>query len=613
LLNPVELILKHTYNKEDNYIINVAMFKKSLLIGFTVLTIVGALFSQRAFAKTCEEDYLKDDPGGTVPTTNPALQSNCSSLASRSGEAIHLHAYNDCSYPPTWFTVQWCRAGTPFVTYATGEVILYSQDLFFRVENVRGDRYQGFGKVSDVATGVMVNAGETMKFWVGEYAQADGLGWRTYVDQGDPTMQAFFNLALADSAAKGYTVISQQTWSDKETTSLYDSHDFDDESVLIAIKKTIVDCDNSDVTLSSDPSSTFDPLMLGVNPDVKLIRTGKVPLLKYVMNSNSLDVANTLGCTWSELQGRQQERAITCSVDRKPPYPATTVTWTHTWCNTNNASCNPALDKICSTSLPLNIEPYGPYLKTDLGTSFVRGNVTLPRFPISPLSSQTFSKYIYSTQGSNTPTGNLWLSGKNYVLSGYNDINGRADYYEYIKKSLILSAKTETRTGNVTLTTGNYSSIVGDNDVVTIQGNLTLDSATCNSKTIFFVAQNLYIETNFNINGDNACLFVVAGDTIVNPAVGMIKAFVITNRFDSQESTTQLVLTGGLIVQTANTFSRSYNRDITEASELTNLRKTTPSELFNYEGARYLKLLGFLLNAPTTLSIRETQYTKGSN
>ena len=588
------------------------MFRKSLFIGFTMLILASALFSQKAFAKTCEEDYLKDNPGGTVPTTNPALQSNCTSITSRSGLAVHLISYNNCSSPPTWYTVEYCRRGTPFITYATGEVILYSQDLFYRIENSRGDGYQGFGKISGVATGVMVNAGESMYFWVGEYNQKDALGWRAYIDQGDPTMQVFFNMALADAASKGYTVISLQTWADQETPSVYDSHDFDDESALIAIKKSIIDCNNSDVVLSSNPSNV-SPLTLGVNNNVTLTRTGTVPLLKYVMNSNSVNTVNAFGCTWSQLQGRDAIKQVTCTVDRKPPYPETAVTWTHTWCNTNNASCNPAIDKICSASLVLNINPYGPYLKTDLGTSYIKGNLDLPRFPLSPLSTQSFSKYIYSTKGLNTPLADSWLSEKNYRLTNYDDINGRPDFYEYIKSNIVMSAKTVTKPGDVSLSDLNYPGIVGSNDVVIVEGNLTLSSANCNSKTIFFVAGNLYIDTNFDTSGNNACLFVVAGGTLVRPVVSLVKAFVITNSFTSEESTIQLVLNGGLIVQTANTFSRNYNRDITEASVLTVLRKTTPSELFNYEGARYLKLLGFLLNGSATMTIRETQYVKGLN
>jgi len=588
------------------------MSKKSFLIGFAVLVLASTLFSQKAYATTCEEQYLKDNPGGTVPITDPTLQSNCSSITSKSGDAIHLLSYNHCSSPPTWYTSQFCKRGTPFTTYSSGEVVLYSEDLYYRIKNVGGDTYNGSGPIFGVATGIMVNAGEPMNFWAGEYDYNDGLGWRTYSDAGSPSMQAFFNMAEADAATKGYTVIALQTWADQETASLYDTYDFDDLGVVIAIKKTIVDCNDSDVVLSSSPSNV-SPLTLGVNTNITLTRTGTVPLTQYVMGSNNITPVNAFGCAWSSLQGKQTVKQVDCTVDRKPPNPATAVLWTHTWCNTNNASCNPAVDKICSASLPLSINPYGPYLKTDLGTSYIRGNLELPRFPLSPLSTQTFSKYIYSTAGTNTPVVTSWLSSKNYLLMGYNDNNGRPDFYAYLKSNLNMSAKIETKSGDVNLSDANYSGVVGDNDVVIVEGNLTLSSANCNSKTIFFVTQNLYIDTNFNTSGNNACLFVVDGETLVRPAVSLVKAFVITNKFTSQESTTQLVLNGGLIIQTSNTFSRNYNRDITEASDLTVLRKTTPSELFNYEGARYLKLLGFLLNGSSTMTIRETQYVKSSN
>ena len=203
-----------------------------------------------------------------------------------------------------------------------------------------------------------------------------------------------------------------------------------------------------------------------------------------------------------------------------------------------------------------------------------------------------------------------WLSLNDYRLMDYDDSNGRNDFYIYLKNSLGINAKTVTISDDTTLRDSNYDSIVDGHDVVLVDGDLTISGANCKSRTIFFVSSNLYVESNFAIsNNDNACMFIVAGETIVRPSVSSIRAYIITNKFTSQESTTQLILNGGLIVQTSNSFERSYNRDITEVSVLTDARKATPSELLTYEGARYQKLLGFLWNEPTQLNIREIQYT----
>jgi hypothetical protein len=146
--------------------------------------------------------------------------------------------------------------------------------------------------------------------------------------------------------------------------------------------------------------------------------------------------------------------------------------------------------------------------------------------------------------------------------------------------------------------------------VVFVDGNLTLENASCNSKTIFFVSGNLIVNTNFNINGNNACLFIVKQDTNIKPDVSYLKAFVITNGFASQFGIKQLILKGGLIVQSTNEFSRNVNAEVTYTNMV---QKTVPSEVLTYEGARYIKLLGNLLSEPTPLSIREIQYTGRQN
>jgi hypothetical protein len=382
----------------------------------------------------------------------------------------------------------------------------------------------------------------------------------------------------------------------------------------------IAECQTTDITLSSNPSN-LTSLVLGVNLSVNLIRTGPAISSYYVMLPNTLTLADTqtpssaFNCgTWAPLQLRSSPASVTCSVDSMPPFtePRTPVTWTHSWCNTDNGSCTGK--KTCSVTLPIKIDPYYAYLQTDLGNTHISGNLTMPGFPIRPLSEEKLAAYNYSTNGTTIPMSAIptWLSTKNYLLFNYSDANvyhnssGVSAIYEYVKSRLSVAAKTVSKTADLILTNTNYSEVTNNYDTVDITGNLTLSSASCNSKTIFFVSGNLIINSNFDTNGDNSCLFVVKGSTSVGPSVSSIEAFIITDGFISQLSPTQLILTGGLIIQGTNTFNRNINIEHTVVGDIV---KTTPSELFIYEGARYIKLIGFLLYDSTSYNIKEIQYS----
>jgi hypothetical protein len=388
----------------------------------------------------------------------------------------------------------------------------------------------------------------------------------------------------------------------------------------------IAECQIPDITLSSTPDSKFTRFMLGINTNITLSRTGGIALPNYVMVSNTqIDSNNTsinaFNCNWTTLSGTAQKTSVNCTIDRKPAYPNTTVNWIHSWCNTDNGSCTNR--KVCSTTaLPINIDPYGAYLQTNLGNTHIKGTLTMPRFPTSTTSK--LSTYNYST-GTNILS-NTWLSSKSYLLLNYNDANnfynssGLSNIYEYLQSRLSIAAKTTTTGPNPTLSDSTYNSIVGTNDAVFVTGNLTISSTSCKSKTAFFVSGNLNINSDFNTTGNNSCLFIVKGATIVSPSVSTITAFIITNSYNTQlfasapfPTQTQLKLTGGLIIQTGNSFNRNINYNVTEASALSVTARTTPSELYIYEGARYIKLLGALFYDSTNYSIKEIQYSGKSS
>jgi hypothetical protein len=569
---------------------NKIILKTILITG--LLLMVGALSPLTVFAKTCEEDFLNASPAGEVPTTDSGQISNCQSISSRTGTAVTDLSCNVKIYN---YTVKFCDAGTQSVSTATGEIILYVEGNYWGVRNDTTNKsFTGSGQKSNVSTGVNIKVGDYYHVLYGESTGYLGNGWRSY----NGTDRGFFTNSINDATARGYTIIAKQFWADDETSSRFDSHDFDDVAIVVAVKKN--ECKDSDINLSSVPSS-LSHLMLGSN--ISLTRTGTTSLADYKLYTNDVSVSGAFGCNLSSLDGTAQTKTVDCTIDKKPAYPNTTVTWTHKWCNTETGNC--LGKKICSKTLTIDVDPYGAYMRTDLGNSYIKGDTTIPKFPIDPLS-QRFSTFNFSTNGTSSPFGHSWLSFKNYLLLNYSDSNGREDFYNYIKNLIGVLAKTTTKPSSQTLSNSNYASFVSNYDVIEVNGNLTLSSATCSTKTIFFVTGDLIVDSNFDINGDNACLFIVDGETRVNPNVSLFKAFVITDDFSSGLSANQLKLIGGLIVQSGNTFNRNINLLVTNASSI---QKTVPSEIISYEGARYIKLLGSLLNEPTRLSIREIQYS----
>ena len=141
-------------------------------------------------------------------------------------------------------------------------------------------------------------------------------------------------------------------------------------------------------------------------------------------------------------------------------------------------------------------------------------------------------------------------------------------------------------------------------NVIEITGNFDA-SGLCTRANIFLVSGDLNITPDLTISGANdACLFIVNGTTrmlssskvavtcggatnpttVANPQ-DKVQAFIITNNFTTKTSEIQLYVKGGVIT---NTFIGGLNRKVnTDSCIYPNL----PSELMDYEGARYIKNL----------------------
>ena len=264
-------------------------------------------------------------------------------------------------------------------------------------------------------------------------------------------------------------------------------------------------------------------------------------------------------------------------------------------------------------AIAIETNPYGPYLKTNSGNSFIKGKLDMSKFPNKIIPSQYFSTYNYSTQvnseiNASIPTNIVsnWLTAKKYLLINYNDNNGRSDYFEYLRSVIGVGAKIYVNNSSTTLPDNIFDNFLKNNDVITINGDLTINSGfVCNYRNIFFINNNLIINSNITNKGlDSACLFIVKNDTFVSGSVRRIDSFLITKKFSTDLSNVRFDLLGGLITQ-SNNFLRNIYLNITPNRDI----PPEPSEILNYEGARYIKLFGNLLYEPTKISIREIQYT----
>ncbi len=160
-----------------------------------------------------------------------------------------------------------------------------------------------------------------------------------------------------------------------------------------------------------------------------------------------------------------------------------------------------------------------------------------------------------------------------------------------------------------------------------VTGNLVLRSITCDTKTIFLINGNLQLEPEFLISEPtvgaaaivnvptnmNGCIFIVKNQTTVgigtnkvppasNQAVyDQLRAFIITDSFISSADATNngLQVRGGVITNQSN----SFRRDIGIV-----LNQTAPSEIFRYDGGRYIYIFGKILTDTIDFSIKEVPF-----
>ncbi len=293
----------------------------------------------------------------------------------------------------------------------------------------------------------------------------------------------------------------------------------------------------------------------------------------------------------------------------------TTGAWTHNYYRTI-PSC-PAIKTFCAKPFTPGVLVSNPsgYMITRMGDVYTKGNVEQLKFQTTAsFSTKTFSS---STTSHSLPTdcsvGSGVCSSSNYLLLGYSDKNTEINpTWQAILKSTLEQDETIASTIKKFNSAGPYTydaALAQNFGVLIYDGDLTVSAGSkCQKKNIIIVDGNLNIEPSFTLLDNNAaCLFIVRdrvniGAGLVSPInMDTINAFIIaSNITTTKDNKEALTLKGGLIL-TATTGQNIFAR---------NVEGNLPSEIIEYEGARYINAFRDILKSPSTVSIKDSSYLR---
>lgn len=592
------------------------MFK---IVNFFILSGILFLLNSTNVLAGCEDPYLKRSPGGDVPTTDITKVSNCPHLTYQDGNGIPCQS---CCSDRAYTKTEYCSNLQYFKAIAGGEIRVYAQGAFFKVSDTHGHHFSRQGNTTDIGSGIEILAGDDLLIQLGEYNATDGPGWRTYNSIKDGSKNNFFINAKADALTKGYTILSEQLWADALTSSRYDSYDFDDLGIVVAVKNTLVPptCGSFSLSLNTptNVSTPGSPIFLG---EQVLFQTssgvGDSTLYNFI--SNTFSPLSLPGCS-PKLNNPQTCQILNKATTDNPTH----AVWQHKYKNCNGAGCS----EICIAEKDLDIFPYPGFLITEIGDTFLRGPTSGKaldqiKFP----STQVFSKYTFGSGkpiSQHTPNNAANLSFKSYLLMSYNDSNNTFDYPWLSKRLLSDPRLTEDTLSinvgfNTVFTQTNFDSLktnkiklVHVNNDFTIKADPITHKILCKYPTMFLIEGNLILYPDLNIEGDNACMFIVKESTTIRQENinDRINTFIITGNYFSEYANGTLTNVGGVINWNNDHSVQYYKRNKNLLVIDYNLvDKINPSEIFNYEGARYIYHFGTYLENPFFLSIKEIQYT----
>ena len=380
-------------------------------------------------------------------------------------------------------------------------------------------------------------------------------------------------------------------------------------------------CKTADLKVLNN-SHPVEPIYQGDNVVLQYNPTPD-PLSTYKIISNNVSPNPfTPSCTPSKLSDTQ----TLCKIpDDYPVLTTQPIIWTnkYQYCNnTYSTYCSP----VCQESTTFNANQTAGYLKTSLGSVYVRGKdygLLMPNFPTN----FQFAKYVLATNLPNFSTYkplSSYLSTYNYLSKSYNNTNSNPT--TVLKNKIIDDSKFSKKV----LPAGNHTfddlNLNADNNNLYIISNstddatLTIDNSAFCKKSAIIITNNLIINKNFELpanpveNAKSGCVFVVVrrtdgtqGQTTIGPDVTKVDAFIITDKYTSQNgiNLNGYVIKGGLTITNTDPSNSNFLRTIYSGGDT-----SKPSEEIIYEGARYVKLFKDLFPQATTLSIRETQFNQ---
>lgn len=602
--------------------------KKSLfLIVFVVLW--GIINPIKVQAEDCNK-VLSSKHGGNNPSV-----SDCSEVYIVPNDAKGTHTYGgeivcaNVDYGNTPSLYQYCNNGSTITSTGSGRLMVYGASGFKIRVTVNGaikPIAQLLGTTA-LDTGIDINMNDIIKIEIGEDSSLGAVGWRPFITEtpenyGDINnlWTRFFQAAELDATTNGYLIISSQSWADSRTNSYYDTYDFEDGGVMLALKNPPRPTCPPASTLSvfgnnylGDISSfNISPISLGANEEYSFVSNGFAPETNLTLSEDNNNTCVPSG----------SNSATSCYIKTRGSITNqfyTKTTWTHNFKIRNTNS--DLYSDVCSASVVFDIYPYPGFLKTSQsGTAYIGTSMNQVKFPTE----QYFASHLFISKNNivNFPNPSPGkLSSKSRTLSYAEDSsNNNNSFFNRLKNTLTNDQRLNYININSSITIDNQylaqRAIVTKPEVDLIAVNdLTIfdasETVNCIKPTIFLVDGDLTFSSQFKIEAgkDTACMFIVAEKVDVNYASnGQIEAFIIAHEFNTNYNNAKLEIKGGVVLQKSGdtaSFNRNINASILNAGDI---QKNTSSEEIKYEGARYIKFFGKYLREPIQLSIRELQY-----
>jgi hypothetical protein len=311
--------------------------------------------------------------------------------------------------------------------------------------------------------------------------------------------------------------------------------------------------------------------------------------------------------------------------------------WNIKW-KTTDKTCSAVVNNLCSWSNTLTAINRPSFMKTTNGFSYIRTLNNQPYFNVSTPDHDHFSTNIFGSNNANAIDQNPPCNGtaihcteSKYLLLGYADSNSVSNpttWYAYLKGKIAANLNTNFVDwgGAKNLGAVMGSSSLSDTavNVINVDGDFSA-TGQCHGANIFLINGSLNITPDLSIvnTTTDACLFIVRNTTSVLKSTKSsrvctgnhidytenaiprddVRAYIITSNFTTSKSEVQLFVKGGVIT---NTFTGGLNRNVNSDSCLL---PYLPSEIVDYEGARYIKAFRDILGDSAMTSIREIQYT----